>query len=272
MTNLTESNNRPKQKSCPDCNSIDLDGDVKNVAAVCNACGFVIHDFTRNHPAPVETEPPDETKTKSSRTWPEVSTVTNSTEQQIVDALTIAEDIADSLDVPKEARREAATLLNSASKQYLTDGRSTEAIVAATVYIAAKEVGEPRPLSRVAETVESTNTQTSRLTRILQRELTRGTSGADPIEYLPFLNAELEYGPEISARAERFLTQADTSKITNGRSPAGIAGAALYWASNGARTQQQVATAAGVSKETIRIRLQELRRLAEKDTRSTEDE
>lgn len=260
----TTSNDQIREKECPKCSSSNLDEDFEDVCAICKECGFVIRDFDTDSSAGDEPDQSAETEGRDdSPAWSEAYTVTNSTEQQTAEAFAILEEIARPLNLSEQVRRKAATLFSSAAKQNATDGRPTETTVAAAVHVASRAVKEPRPLSRIAEAVERDHFRVGQLARDLRQQLDHEYTGVEPAAYLPFLGGELNYTPEIIAQAEQLLTEAGTAKMANGRSPVGIAGAALYLASDGEHPQREVASIAGVSKETIRVRVKDLRDLSE---------
>lgn len=75
----------------------------------------------------------------------------------------------------------------------------------------------------------------------------------------PFLLQEFELDEAVGDRAGFLLEAVDGSQRLVAKNRARIAGTALYLASDGAMTQQEVARAAGVSGGTIRQRLLDLR-------------
>jgi transcription initiation factor TFIIB len=67
--------------------------------------------------------------------------------------------------------------------------------------------------------------------------------------------------PKTQNDSLKILRKADTSELTSGRGPAGIAAAALYVAAllnNEKKTQREVADVAGITEVTIRNRYKEL--------------
>jgi len=262
-----KSNEEIENRVCPNCNSSNVDRDLEKVRAICNGCGLVIRSFEANPSVSREADSPDEpTDNDEPLTWSDACTVRNSTEQRVAEAFVILEAVSESLRVSDDVCREAAALFSSAAKQNLTDGRPTEVTIAATVHVAGIATAEPRPLARIADALDVEKSRVGHVARVLRRELDHKYAGTATNAYLPFLRVELGFPPEVAERAERLLAEAESAKITNGRSPAGIAGAALYCTSDGGRSQREVASAAGVSKETIRVRVKDLRILAEKST------
>lgn len=252
---------------CPDCNGTDLDKSVETIDAICDACGYVIHDFA--NPAEfVETNSADSVGHNSPEQqreqghqmeWSEVYTVTNNTEQRVASAFEHLEELADTLALTAEVRKRAATLIATGAAENLIDGRRTEAVVAALLHIAAREAGDPRPIALVAKETISDTESLNRLMSSLRRELDLEYPGGFPEEYLPYLCDVLEYGNDIESQARSLIDAAQRAGLTNGKSPTGIASAALYYASEGERSQRDVATTVGVSKETIRVRIKEFR-------------
>jgi transcription initiation factor TFIIB len=252
---------------CPDCNGTDLDESIETVDAICEGCGFAIHDI--DNPAKLlEADPADgddldefddRRERSSQQEWAEVYTVTNGTQQRIAWAFEHLEDLADALALSEECKLRAATLVATSATENLIDGRPTDAVVAALASIAARDVGDPRPAAIVAKELDRDVDSLDRLVRSLHRELDLDYRGSPPEEYLPYLSEELGFAPGIERQARTLVDAAHHARVTNGKSPTGVAGAALYVASAGERSQRDVAATVGISKETIRVRIKEFR-------------
>lgn len=252
---------------CPDCNSTDLDESVETVDGICEGCGYVIHDFTnpaeflKDDSGKGDDRIQSETNREQDpqRDWADVYTAASSTEQRIAMAYESLEELADALKLSRDVRKHAATAIAIAAKENLIDGRPMESVVSALVYVTAREIGTPRPLALIAENVEWETRQLERLIRSLHCELDLEHQGCHPEKYLPYLCRELGYAEDVEQRAREWIKAAQEAGLTNGKSPTGCAGAALYFASDGKQSQRTVASAVGVSKETIRLRLREFR-------------
>ena len=248
---------------CPDCNGTDLDESIETIDAVCNGCGYVIRDFA--NPAEfleqeanrIESE--ENRKQDPRRDWTDVYIVTNSTEQRMATTYESLERFTDALTLSTEIRKRAASVIATAAKEDVINARPTEAVVGAIVYIITRNAGIPRPLALVAENIEWETRQLERLVRSLHCELDLEHHGCQPEKYLPYLCRELGCSEEVEQRAREWIEAAQQAGLTNGKSPVGCAGAALYFASDGEQSQRTVATTVGVSKETIRVRLKEFR-------------
>lgn len=252
---------------CPDCGTTHLDESIEDIDAICENCGFAIHDI--DNPAEfLETDPtdgddPDELDDRRERSsrqrWAEVYTVTNGTQQRIAWAFEHLEDLADVLAFSEECKLRAATLVATSATENLIDGRPTDAVVAALASIAARDVGDPRPAAIVATELDRDADSLERLIRSLHRELDLDFLSSPPEEYLPYLSEKLGFESDIERQARTLVDAAHHAGVTNGKSPTGIAGAALYVASEGERSQRDIAAVVGISKETIRVRIKEFR-------------
>ena len=84
---------------------------------------------------------------------------------------------------------------------------------------------------------------------------------SSPKDYVSRFAAVLHLSPKTQNEALKILKRAETSELTSGRGPAGIAAAALYVAAllnDEKKTQREVADIAGITEVTIRNRYKEL--------------
>jgi transcription initiation factor TFIIB len=93
------------------------------------------------------------------------------------------------------------------------------------------------------------------------RELKLEIQPADPEQYVPRFASDLDLSDEAERRARELLRNAKERGIHSGKSPVGLAAAAVYAASlltNEKVTQSQVSDVANISEVTIRNRYKEL--------------
>lgn len=251
----------PNSTYCVGCGSSDLDRSVADYDFICESCGLVVQDITdvdsiqtRRLGATTEEELEQEILE-----WSDYSTVTNSTENRIVRAIEILEQAADALRLSVELRQETAEIYGEAAKTGATDGRATELLVACSIVIASREEHAPRPIARVARAVDVDEYKLRRIVRVVQPEVKGRQVTCPPEDYLGYLGQELALDASVQEAARGIVRTANEDGLTVGKSPVGVAGAALYGAAQGSISQREVAEVAGVSKETIRSRLKELR-------------
>lgn len=242
-------------EKCPACGTSQLEEDIPIPHRVCSECGFVTGTET-TVPSSVEEDDGDESV--GARSWSEYYSVRNSTEKQVATALERLEQLGDALLLDDETRLQVADVYAGAAEENVTDGRPTRRIVAASICIGTREAGVARPSDRVAKAAGLKPGQIKKTIRTILGELNRGYTAVSPADYVPYLCDDTELSAEIESRAISLVKQFKEQNQT-GNHPAGIAGAAIWAAADGAVTQRQIATSAGVTKETIRVRLSDLR-------------
>jgi transcription initiation factor TFIIB len=101
----------------------------------------------------------------------------------------------------------------------------------------------------------------ARTYRYVVRELNLEIQPADPVSYVPRFASDLELSDEAERRARSLLETAKREGIHSGKSPVGLAAAAVYAAAlltNEKVTQNEVSDVANISEVTIRNRYHEL--------------
>ncbi|MFB1065273.1 transcription initiation factor IIB family protein [Natrinema sp. H-ect4] len=195
------------------------------------------------------------------RTWNERFTSKNAAERNLKHAFGEIERMASALGLPKPCRETAGVLYRRAVEEGLLPGRSIEAMSTACLYAAARQHGTPRTLVAFASVSRVEKLPVQRAYRYLSVELDLQIEPADPIHYLPQYASELEISDDAERLAREILEAAMEQDLHSGRSPAGLAAAAIYGAArltNERITQETVGAETGVSKVTVRNRYREL--------------
>lgn len=195
------------------------------------------------------------------RTWDERFRTKNAQERNLKQALGEIDRMASSLDLPENVRETAGVLYRRAVEEELLPGRSIESMATASLYAAARQLGSPRTLAEFTTVSRVEERPIHRAYRYISRELGLEIGPADPVQYIPQFASTLDVSDEAERVARELLETAKAQGVHSGKSPSGLAGAALYAAThltNEALTQETVSNAAHVSKVTIRNRYQEL--------------
>jgi transcription initiation factor TFIIB len=101
----------------------------------------------------------------------------------------------------------------------------------------------------------------TRTYRYVVRELKLEVKPADPEQYVPRFASELDLSEEASRQARELLRASREQGVHSGKSPVGLAAAAVYAAAlltNETVTQSEVSEVANISEVTIRNRYKEL--------------
>jgi transcription initiation factor TFIIB len=169
--------------------------------------------------------------------------------------------MASAVGLPKNVRETASVIYRRALGEDLLPGRSIEGVATAVLYAAARQAGTPRSLDEITAVSRVERDEIARTYRYVVRKLRLEIEPADPESYVPRFASELALSSEAERRAQRLLRSAKEKGIHSGKSPVGLAAAAVYAASllaNEKVTQNEVSEVANISEVTIRNRYHEL--------------
>jgi len=200
------------------------------------------------------------------RTWDERFRTRSHKERNLKQALGEIERMASALDVPDDVRETASVVYRRALEEDLLPGRSIEGISTAALYAAIRQTGTPRSIDEVTAVSRVDDQEVKRAYRYVVRELDLAVGPTDPERYVPRFAGDLDVSGEVERRARELLETARQQAVHSGKSPVGLAAAALYAAAqltNEPVTQSEVSEVADVSEVTIRNRYQELLEAAE---------
>jgi transcription initiation factor TFIIB len=195
------------------------------------------------------------------RKWNERFRTRDSRERNLKQALGEIDRMASALGLPKSVRETASVIYRRALSENLLPGRSIEGVATSAVYAAARQAGVPRSLDEVAGVSRVEKSEIARTYRYVVRELGLEVAPADPESYVPRFVSELGLSEEVDIRARKLLVNAKNQGVHSGKSPVGLAAAAVYAAAlltNERTTQSAVSEVADISEVTIRNRYHEL--------------
>jgi transcription initiation factor TFIIB len=195
------------------------------------------------------------------RTWNERFRTRDSKERNLKQALGEIDRMASALGLPKNVRETASVIYRRALDEDLLPGRSIEGVATAALYAAARQVGTPRSLDEIATVSRVDKMELTRTYRYVVRELGLEIKPADPESYVPRFASDLDLSEETERRARELLRTSQRAGIQSGKSPVGLAAAAIYAAAlltNEKVTQNEVSQVASISEVTIRNRYKEL--------------
>jgi len=274
---------RTETDVCPECGGT-LRTDEEHGETVCADCGLVVEeneiDRGPEHDKGLSTNigwqdkdaygnslsSRQRQKMQRLRTWNERFRTRNSKERNLKQALGEIERMSSALGLPKEVRETASVIYRRALNEDLLPGRSIEGVATAALYAAARQMQTPRSIDEVATVSRIDDMEFKRTYRYIVRELSLEVAPADPASYVPRFASELDLSDEVERQARDLLNTAAEKGVTSGKSPVGLAAAAIYAASlltNQKVTQSEVSGVTDVSEVTIRNRYQELLEAAE---------
>ncbi|MEN2999959.1 MAG: transcription initiation factor IIB [Acidilobaceae archaeon] len=199
-----------------------------------------------------------------------IGRISNSVEKSTSHALSIMDDLAAKLDIPENIKEEAARIYREAAHKGLTRGRGTEAMVAATLYIACRLSKIAVSLDQIVRMLRSNEIdmkrEVSRNYRLLVRDLGIKIPVVEPERFVYNIASALSLPENVVVEAIMVIRDAKKRGIPSGKDPSGLAAAAVYLAAlrHGFRkTQKEIAQVAGVTEVTVRNRFKEITKALE---------
>lgn len=283
-------------KKCPECGSTELIYDEQKGEIICAKCGLVVEEkmidlgqewqqFEEGEKkgrggAPLTMQKFDQGLTTNVgeisdiyqlgsekrirkffrlKKWQE--RVSTSIERNLRLAMAELRRVASFLNLPNFVKEEASRIYNLVLQRGLVRGRSMESVISSCIYAACRIYNIPRTLDEISAASEVERKEIGRTYRFIARKLVLKIVPSSPKDYVARFASMLHLSPKTQGDALRILKKAESSELTSGRGPAGIAAAALYVAAllnDEKKTQREVADVAGITEVTIRNRYKEL--------------
>jgi len=195
------------------------------------------------------------------RKW-HVRTRTNkSIDRNLAYAMNELDRFSSQLNLSKDLKESAAHIYRKMAIKNLIRGRSIEAMLIASIYLSCRLNNIPKTLDDFLEFAMVDKKKIARCYRLIINELKINIAVSSPINFIPRFCASLNLSGRTQNRAAELLKLAKKYRLTAGKAPTGLAGAALYVAAiqeGERRTQKEISLAAGVTEATIRNRYKEL--------------
>jgi transcription initiation factor TFIIB len=186
-------------------------------------------------------------------------------ERNLAHGLSEVRRISSALELSETIRDQACQLFRSAQNEDLLQGRSIEAMAAASVYGACRCNGRPRTLDDITESARVEQSRVTNAYTTLNTELGLPAQPVTPSAFVPRLASELDVSDQIRQRARQLAKESESTGATTGVRPSGFAAACLYKAGREDGrwlTQSDVADVANVSVVTVRTHRDALDELA----------
>ena len=186
--------------------------------------------------------------------WHRMSNFSNH-EKNLSKAMLELDRLCYGLNLPKMVKEEAAIIYRKAIKKGLAHGRSISSLTAASLFTACRINQIPRALEEVSHHSPVDKWKIARYYRMLLREMSLRVPAPKAKYGVSKIASEAGLSEKTQRMAIDIMGEAERLKITVGKSPMGMAGAALFMACmmNGeTRTKKMLAEASGVTAVTIR--------------------
>lgn len=242
---------------CPNCGSSDIETTPNG--KTCNDCGHTFDVDARDE----ESTDDFRTGTRSSGnySYSGIEKWKQTPEDKSTFELSELNRIISDLELDQEVHREATELIEEAKDKGLMRGRDMSEMLAALIYIIAREKGSPRTLDEISEVTGVGKRRIGKSYRYIGREMDMRVVPPQPEDHIKRFADKLNLSDETRGHAKEIIDQAKEKEILAGKAPTGIAASALYIASNiqgEKRTQKEVAEMLNVTEVTVRNRSKEL--------------
>lgn len=259
---------------CPECGSSELVWDDEMREWVCQRCGLVIDDesppgepdASTGVASPAEAtgrEPGGDTSDVPGhlRHAQERAEQLPSSKRRWIAAKQEAHRLAAVLGCPRDVADRAADMIKQAREADLTQGRSLDALAAASLMAACRMLHLVRTEEEFEAAAKVDFSEIKSAYKALVKGLDLPIPPATAHEYMAQLASELPIEEGVEAHAREVLQSVCGTEQAAGKNPLGWAAAALVSSSRDSPnplTITQAAEAADVSTSTVRARLKEL--------------
>lgn len=259
--------------TCPECGSSEIIWDDQAREWVCQRCGLVIEDPGRSgEPEAPKARPAAGERTGSGggrlpgrlQRAQDRATELPSSERRWLAAKEEAHRLASVLGCPRDVADEAAELIRTAREAELTQGRSLDALAAASLMAACRMLHLVRTEEDFEDAAKVPFSEIKNAYKAIVRGLDLPIPPATAHEYMAQLASDLTLEPGVEAQAREILQMVCGTKQAAGKNPRGWAAGALVLASRDTSTPVPVSKAAEVAEvsgSTVRARIEDLEAL-----------
>jgi len=288
-----------KIKKCPNCGSKKIKVDKYSGETVCENCGLVIAESmvdrgkewrafdheqmsrrARTGPPRKVTKPDKGLSTSIGGGTREIARkvhpkkryqyyrmrkwqrrLTESKQRNLSFALSELQRYISFLDLSQSVQERVARYYEQALDKGLIRGRAIESVVAALIYAVAKKIGTPRTLEEIEKASGIDKQTIGRAYRYVAGKLGIRVVPANPVDFIPRFRSKLNLSQKTGSKAIKILKKAQKKSITTGKSPTGVAAAAIYIAAilnDEDITQRDISNTLPVTEVTIRNHQKEM--------------
>ena len=184
-------------------------------------------------------------------------------DRSLKQALPALEHLKESLGLPDTIVEKSAYFYRKAARINLIKGRTVTSVLAASVYLACRELETPRTLNEVSSASNVPRKKISRDYRLLVHTFDPKIPAVDHIRCITRIANKVGLSEKTKRMAVKIMRQVVAMQISAGKGPMGIAATVLYIAclqGGEIKTQKELSIATGVTEVTIRNRYSDLKK------------
>jgi transcription initiation factor TFIIB len=184
-------------------------------------------------------------------------------DRSLKQALPELEHLKESLGLPDTIIEKSAYFYRKASRMNLIKGRTVSSVLAASVYLACRELETPRTLNEISAASNVQRKKISRDYRLLVHTFDPKIPTIDHIRCITRIANKVGVSEKTKRQAVKIMRNVIAMQVSAGKGPMGIAATVLYIACLHAgeiKTQKELSIAAGITEVTIRNRYSDLKK------------
>ncbi len=192
-----------------------------------------------------------------------IKAIPSSNSGNIKNAFNQLDILKDKLGLPDAIVEKIAYIYRKAQRRGLVRGRAISEVLAASTYLACREVGIPKALKEIAEANNIKRTALAKSYRLLINELDIKIPILDPAKCITKVANKANLNEKTKRNAIDIMYQLNKKEISAGKDPMSVAATVLYMAclnTGEKRTQIDIAQAAGITVVTLRNRYTDIKR------------
>ena len=197
------------------------------------------------------------------RIWEQRTRYTNPNERNLKAAFNKLNNIKQKLGLSNAIVEKSFYLYRKASSLGLVQGRTTEGILSAAIYLACKDLGTPKTLKEISDITNVKIKSISKYSRLLIFELDlKPIPVIDPIKCIVKIANNLNLDEKIKHKAINIMKKVMKEEIHVGKNPLSIAASTIYAAckitEEKDKTQKEIANSADISAVVVRDRYNDI--------------
>lgn len=194
--------------------------------------------------------------------WDSRSQRHSPSERNLQQAFSMLAKIKERMGLPDSVIEKAAYIYRKAQERKLIRGRTIGSVLAASIYIASRQMGVLRTLDDVSAGSDIKPKDVGRSYRVLVSNMDLKVPMLEPAMYVVKVANNTKISERTKRKAVAIIHEAQRRGVSVGKDPMGIAASVLYLAGQVTgeyKTQADIAKAAGVTEITVRNRSRELK-------------
>ena len=176
-------------------------------------------------------------------------------------AFTLLDAMGSKLGLPESVIEESAYLFRKVAARKILAGRSTAAMLSATIYATCRITDTPRTLQDIADAANIKKKVLQRTYRFLAKEMNIAPESYTPSEFVTRIAKGLNLSEKTQRLTFKILDLCSKKHVSTSKNPMAMAAAAIHLAStiNAERVSQlKISKISGISAVTIRERRKEI--------------